>query len=452
MKIIIVGDGKVGLALTRQLSHEGHDIVVIDNNPRALEQSAESFDVMVVNGNGASMATLHQAGVGSADLLIAATSADEINLLCCLTAQKMSHVHTIARIQNPEYTDQLVQMREELGLSMTINPELAVAREIFHLLQLPSFLKRDSFAKGKVEIVELKVMPGSPLCGIPLHQLPALARVKVLVCAVERKDNVFIPRGDFVLKEGDHIYVTAQASILATLVENLGIVTHKIRCVMLVGGGHIAQYLAAMLINIDVRVKIIEKNPGRCIQLAELFPDVSVVEADGSLQQVLLDEGLESIDAVVTLTGMDEENLVISMYANHAGVSKVVTKINRLEYTVVFSDMGIGSIVSPKELCTTDIVRYVRAMHNTAGSGVLTLHRIVNGKAEALEFLVHTSCRYRDTPLKNVRLRENVLISCITHNGRTIIPDGDSSFTAGDTIIVVTTSERPFNRLNDIFI
>ncbi|MDD6033608.1 MAG: Trk system potassium transporter TrkA [Oscillospiraceae bacterium] len=451
MKIIIVGDGKVGIALTRQLSREGHDIVVIDSDPRALEQTAESFDIMVLQGNGASMSVLHQAGIASADLLIAATSADEINLLCCLTAKKMSNVHTIARVRNPDYADQLVQMREELGLSMTVNPELAAAREIFHLLQLPSFLNRETFAKGRVEIVALKIKPGSPLCNVPLNRMNALAGVKVLVCAVERKDQVFIPRGDFILREGDHIHVTAQASSLATLIENLGITTHKIRYVMLTGGGHIAQYLAAMLLNSGICVKIIEKDPARCIQLSELLPDASIIEADASLQQVLLDEGIESTDAVVTLTSMDEENLVISMFANHLGVPKVVTKINRLEYTDVFADMGIGSIVSPKELCTTDIVRYVRAMQNTTGSGVLTLHRIVNSKAEALEFRVSSDCRHRDIPLKDIRLRDNVLISCITHGGKTIIPDGQSSFTIGDTVIVVTTSERPFQRLNDIF-
>lgn len=452
MKIIIVGDGKVGLALTRRLSKEGHDLVVIDSDPHALELAAANYDVMTLQGNGASMSVLHQAEISSADLLIAATSADEINLLCCLTAKKMSNVHTIARVRNPDYTDQLVLMREELGLSMTVNPELAVARESFHLLQLPSFLKRDSFAKGRVEIVELKVTPGSPLRNLPLYRLSALAGVKVLVCAVERKDEIFIPRGDFILREGDHIHVTAQASTLATLVENLGITTHRIQHVMIMGGGHIAQYLAAMLINSGIYVKIIEMDHERCLQLAELLPDASIIEADASNQQVLLDEGLESTDAVVTLTNMDEENLVISMYANHAGVSKIITKINRLEYTSIFSDMGVGSIISPKELCTAEIVRYVRAMNTAAGSSsVLSLHRIANSQAEGLEFRVGTDCRHRDVPLKDIRLKDNVLIACISHGGKTIIPDGDSSFTVGDSVIVVTTSEQPFQRLNDIF-
>lgn len=452
MKIIIVGDGKVGLALTRRLSKEGHDIVVIDEDVRALEQAAESCDVMTLQGNGASMPVLHQAQISEADLLIAATSADEINLLSCLTAKKISNVHTIARVRNPDYADQVAMMRKELGLSMTVNPELAVARECFHLLQLPSFLKRDSFAKGRVEIVELKVMPNSPLCNLPLHRLGMLAGVKVLVCAVERKEKLFIPRGDFILREGDHIHVTAPASMLATLVKNLGIATHKVQHVMLMGGGHIAQYLAAMLLNSSIYVKIIEKDHARCLELAELLPDASIIEADATNQQILLDEGLESTDAVVTLTDTDEENLIISMYANHAGVPKIITKINRLESAGVFSDMGVGSIVSPKELCTAEIVRYVRAMHTASGSSsVLALHRIAGSQAEGLEFRVGTDCRYKDVPLKDIKLKDDVLIACITHGGRTIIPDGNSSFAVDDSVIVVTTSERPFQRLNDIF-
>lgn len=453
MNIIIVGDGKVGAALATQLSSEGHDVTIIDSNPQALMDSSEKLDIMTVIGNGASMTTLQDAGVERADILIAATSRDELNLLTCLTAKKLGARHTIARVRNPEYSDQLVSMREELGLSMTVNPELAAAQEAYQLLLFPSFLKRDSFAKGRVEIVAIPVDQNSKLVGIPLFKLYQIAGVNALVCAVEREDGVHIPSGSFTLREGDTIYVTAALRDLAELVKNMGLEEKRIRSLLIIGGSRIAFYLGRRCLDSGMTVKIVEQNHDRCVALAEAMPQATIIEADGSRQDVLEAEGVRAYDAVITLTGMDEENLVLSMLASHLGVSKVITKINRLEYTDVFRKVGIGSVISPKGLCCANIARYVRAMSSAAGvDSVLTLHPIVDGKAEALEFLAGPETRHQGEMLKDIHLKDGILISCITHKARTIIPKGDSSFVSGDTVIVVTAGGRTINELNDIFL
>ncbi len=452
MNIIIVGDGKMGAAIATQLSAEGHDVTIIDSNPQALSNSADQMDIMTVIGNGASMATLKTAGVERADLLIAATSRDELNLLTCLTAKKLGAKRTIARIRNPEYTDQLVAMQDELGLSMTVNPEQAAAQEAYRMLQFPSFLKRESFAKGRVEIVSIPVGKDSKLVGIPLFKLYEIARVNVLVCAVERDNAVHIPSGSFTLREGDTIFVTAGIRDLAQLVKNLGLVEKRIRSLFIIGGSRIAFYLAKRCIDSGISVKIVEQNHKRCLELAEAIPKATVIEADGSREDILNAEGLKSYDAAITLTGMDEENLVLSMLARHLGVSKVITKINRLEYSEMFRRVGIGSVISPKGLCCANIVRYVRAMSTASDiESMLTLHTIVDGQVEALEFQAGEGTRHRGEALKDIPLKEGILISCITHEGQTIIPRGDSSFASGDTVIVVTAGGRAISDLDDIF-
>lgn len=452
MKIIIVGDGKVGSALARQLSGEGHDLTIIDSDPRVLGQSADQLDVMVVNGNGATMHTLKDAGADRADILIAATSRDELNLLTCLTAKRLGATHTIARIRNPEYADQLIEMRDELGLSLTVNPESSAAQEAYQLLQFPSFLKRESFAKGRVEIVALPVEKNSQLCGIAMHQLYDIARVNVLVCVVERGDEVYIPDGTFTLREGDTIYVTAALDSLAKLVKNLGLVDHKVKNLLIIGGSRIALQLAARCLKGGIAVKIIEQRHERAVELAELLPAATIIEADGSLQDVLEEEGIRSYDAVATLTGIDEENLVLSMLASNIGVGKVITKIDRIQYPEVFRQSEIGSVINPKDICCANIVRYVRAMSTASASdAMITLHPIADGKAEALEFRASEKTRYLDVPLKDVPLKSGILIACITHQGRTIIPRGDSRFYPDDTLIVVTSGGRTVSDLADIF-
>lgn len=451
MKIIIVGDGKVGRAITAQLSKEGHDLTIIDSNPSVLEKSMQRYDVMVIHGNGASMPVLQRADADAADLLIAATSADEINMLTCIVAKKIGTKNTIARIRTPEYFDQLIMMREELGLSMPINPELSAATEIYNTLQLPSFLHRDSFIKGKVEIVELKVLENSKLQDLPLMKLSKVLSAKVLICAVERKGEAFIPSGNFVLQKDDRIHITADAKDLAKVIHDLDLKKRKVRNVMIIGGSRIAYYLSHMLLLSGISVKIVDKNSTRCLQLAEQLPKAMVIEGEGSNQQLLLEEGLQDTDALVTLTNMDEENIFLSLYGAHLGVPHIITKVNQTEYASIIEEMGIESAVSPKKLCATEVVRYVRAMANTTGGSVLTMHEIVNGKVHALEFQVTGKTKYLDKTLIELPIKKSILVACIFRRGKTTIPDGKTRLKKGDSIIIVTPSDYSIIDLNDIF-
>lgn len=452
MKIVIVGDGKVGYTLTKSLSEEGHDLVVIDNNRRVLQSSQEALDVAVVDGNGASVEVQREAGVGTADLLIAATNGDETNLLCCMVAKKLGCKHTIARVRNPEYDQQIRFMREELGLSMVINPEKAAALEIFRLLQFPSFLKRDSFARGNAELVELKLKDGNALVGKAMQQFRTVADVNALVCAVERENDIFIPKGNFTMQSGDRITIAADAADLMRLIKNLKVYTPKAQHVMIIGGSRTATYLAQRLIRNKIGLTIIELDEKRCKDLSEMLPQATVINGNGTDQKLLLSEGIASSDAVVSLTGIDEENLLVSMFANYVGVPKTITKINRTEYNPVFESMGgIDSVVSPKLLTANEIVRYVRAMEHTTGGSVLTLYKIVDGKAEALEFSVKGEAPFINIPLYRLKLKKNVLIASIIRARKVIIPSGSDVMQKGDTVIVVTEANRAIHDLKDIF-
>ena len=451
MKILIAGDGKVGAALTRQLSAEGHDLTLIDSNPKVLERSVELYDVMTIQGNCASMSILQQAGVEDANLLIAATSEDEINLLCCMTAHGLNpNLHTIARIRNPDYTEQIFAMRDVFNLSMTVNPEKAAAIEIERLLKFPGFLKRETFAKGRVEIVELRIGADSKLCNVSLSDMNGIIKCKVLVCAVLRSGKAIAPDGNFVLREGDRIFVTAPTNTLATLLKNLGIITRKVNRVLLAGGGRVSFYLAQQLQKSGITVQLIEQNEARCRQLAALLPNTCIVQGDASNQELLEQEGLAESDALVTLTGLDELNMIISLYGKTQGVQQVITKLSRTENSGLLDSLPLGSVICPKELCSNTIVRYVRAMQNQTGAAV-AIHTIADGQAEAIEFLVDESTRNCGRPLKDLRLRKNVLIVCISRGGKSEIPDGNSSFALGDTLIVVTSSDTMLHQLNDIF-
>lgn len=451
MRIVIVGDGKVGSALSEKLAAEDHDVVVIDSRKDVLEASLNALDVKVVRGNGATFEVQREAEVGISDVLIAATSADEVNLLCCMVARKLGCPHTIARVRNPEYT-QLRELQTELGLSLMTNPESSCALEIFRQIQFPSFLHLDSFAKGRAEIVEIELRIGSPLIGHALKDFGSITRVNSLVCAVDRDGEVLIPDGTFELEEKDKISVAAPAADLARLVRSLGLSKKKIRNILIVGGGsNIAYYLTQSLSDQGAHITLIEKNAERCERLAERFPRASVVHGDGSDRQVLDGEGIAVQDAVVTLTDVDEENLIVSMYADFVGVPKVVTKINRAEYTEMFRDRNLGRVVSPKEACTAEIVRYVRAMQNTSGGEVITLHRLVDGRVEALEFRAARATRHLGVPLRDLHLKPNILIACLNRKGKVIIPNGSDAIRLGDTVIVVTYSDRIIKDLNDIY-
>ena len=451
MNIIIAGDGKVGSTLARQLSAEGYDITLIDSDRQVLNSSMERMDVMAVHGNCAAMDVLLQAGIKDADLLIAATSADEVNLLCCTTAHGLNpKLHTIARIRNPEYAEQIYEMRDIFGLSMAINPEKQAATEIERLLKYPGFLRRDTFAKGRAEIVELRIDDDSKLRGVSMMDLPGIVKCRVLVCAVLRNGTAVTPGANFVLEEGDRIFVTAPTETLTLLLKNLGIITRRARRVILCGGGRVSYYLASMLLKSGISVQVIENDLVRCKELATMLPDACVVHGDATDQALLESEGLSSCDALVTLTGIDELNMIISLYGNSRDLPQVITKLSHAENRNIIDSLALGSIVCPKELCCSNIVRYVRAMQNQTGAAV-SLHSIADGQAEAVEFLVDSTTRNCGTPLMELKLKPNVLLASITHGSRSEIPNGNSEFHEGDSLVVVTSERGKLQQLNDIF-
>lgn len=452
MKIIIAGDGKVGLTLTQKLAAEGHDLTLIDSKQSVLDSSIERFDVMGVQGNCASMEVLDRAGVRKANLLIAVTSTDEINLLCCMTAHGLNQdINTIARIRNPEYGKQIFTMREVYSLSLIVNPEKQAAREMERLIKFPGFLQRDTFAKSRVEIVELRLAEDSRLCDVRLMDLERIVKCKVLVCAVSRGGTVFIPDGNFILRKGDHVFFTATSENLTHMLQNLGMITRKAKRVMICGGGRIGYYLAERLARDKVQVQLIEQNRDRCHELAEELPEeVCVINGDASSQFLLESEGIHDCDAFVTMTGMDEMNMILSLYGESCKVPQVITKVGHMEKSSIHDSLDLGSVVCPKELCCNEIVRYVRAMQNTQGAAV-TLHNIADGQVEALEFVVDEKTRYLGKPLREIKLKKNILIACITHGSNTGIPTGDSYYRKGDSVIIIAKSGMKLLQLNDIF-
>lgn len=450
MDIVIVGDGKVGFALSEQLSDEGHDITIIDNNLQALRQTAETLDVMGVHGNGATRQIQLEAGVDKADLLIAATSTDELNMLCCLLAKKLGAKNTIARIRNPEYMSQLHLLQEQLGLSLAINPELATAAAIARVIKFPPAVQVDTFAKGRVELVEFWLPDHSPIIGKRLMDLPMKPENKVLICAVDRGGDVFIPGGPFVIERGDKLHITGETRVISRFLTSIGGVNFKIRTLIIVGGGRLGYYLGRMLDDRQFQLKIVEKSAARCDELCELLPHATIIHGDGSDIELLEAEGLESVHAFVAVTGMDEENLIMSMVASHNGVPKVVTKVNRLNYLSMVEKMGIHSVVSPKLITAEEITQYVRAMQNTVGSKVDTLCQLVNGKAEALEFTVGKNARHLGLTLQELPLRPHMLIAAIVRRGKVIIPAGGDHIEQDDSVVVLANRHR-LTDFNDIF-
>lgn len=451
MNIIIAGGGKVGQTLARQLSAEGHDLTLIDRDLMVLETAQERYDAMVVAGNCASKEVLLNAGITEADLLIAVTALDEVNLLCCMTAHGLNkNLHTIARIRTPEYAEQIMTMRDVFPLSMTINPELQAALEIERLLKFPGFLRRESFANDQTQIVELRIDAASKLCNLPLSELGSVVKCRVLVCAVLRAGTAVAPTGHFVLKEGDRIFVTAPTANLAILLKSLGIVTKKVHNVLLCGGGRVSYYLAKLLEDDKMTVRILEHRMDRCTMLAGQLPQTTVIHGDCSSQATLDSQGLENTDSIVTLTGLDETNMVVSLYAGSRGVGQIITKLGRTENGRLADTMALGSTISPKELCCNSIVRYVRAMQNQAGAAV-SIHTIADGQAEAVEFMVDETTKFCGVPLKDMKLKPNVLIASISHGADSQIPGGLSVFVPGDTVVVVTSGRGVLHKLNDIF-
>ncbi|MBQ5865708.1 MAG: Trk system potassium transporter TrkA [Oscillospiraceae bacterium] len=451
MNIIIAGVGKIGKTLAKQLTAEGHNLTLIDAKSQVLESTVEAFDAMGVCGNCASMEVLKSAGIEETDLVIAVTNADEVNLLCCLTAHGLNpNVHTIARIRDPEYAEQIMAMRDVFPLSMTVNPEKRAAREIERLLKFPGFLRRESFAKGRVEIVELRVEKNSPLNNVSLMDMRNVVKCKVLVCAVLRDGEAVAPSGNFVLREGDRIFVTAATSELALLLKNLGIITHRVRKVLLCGGGKVSFYLAKLLEKGNMDVRLLEKNYERCVELAEDLPGTSVIHGDCSNMNVLEAQGFDQCDALVSLTGLDETNMIVALYGENRGVRQIITKISREENGSIANELALGSVINPRELCSNHIVRYVRAMENQVGAAV-SVHAIADGKAEAVEFLVDDATKNCGVALKEIKLKKNVLLAVINRGTKTQIPNGDSYFQKGDSVVVVTSGRGILRNINDIF-
>ncbi|NCU25837.1 Trk system potassium transporter TrkA [Candidatus Nomurabacteria bacterium] len=449
MKIIIVGDGKVGYTLSDHLSREGHDITVIDNKSEALRKSIDSLDVYTIKGNGASFAVLNEAGVSETDLLIAATSTDEVNMLCCLFAKRLGAKHTIARMRDPDYNEQLETMKDEMGLSMIINPEQATASEILRLITFPSAISVGTFANGRVSVIEYRLHPDSNIAGMSIAKAMQKYYADILICAVGRDGKIYIPNGDFVLEEGDHIHIAGTHGNISDFLNKCGQHDKKIRSAMLVGGGLIAFYLSKMLIESGYSVKIIEMKPEKCGDLCEKIPQALIIEGDGTDQEILDSERVDHAGAFVALTDMDEENLIMSMYASHRGVPKVIAKINRTGYTDVIKKAGIDSVISPKNITANHIVRFVRRMSNINGSYLKTLY-MIEDQAEVMEFQATSSTRNLGVTLAEMQLKKNVLITAIVRGGKLIIPKGRNKILEGDTVIVITTIKQ-LEDLNEIF-
>ena len=451
MKIVIAGAGKVGRTVANELSSEGHDLTLIDQNARVLEEVQVEYDVITLQGNSASKETLDAADIEHSDVLIAVTDMDEVNLLSCITAHALNPaIHTIARIRNPEYVEQAYSMRNIFSLSLVVNPERQAAMEIARLLRYPGFLKRESFVKARVEIVELKVNEGSRLCNVRLSELSGVTRAKVLICVVLRNGEAIMPSGDFTLKAGDRIFVTGESQQLHSMLTHIGIINMPVRHVIITGGGRISYYLAQELHKANIATSIIDNNLKKCEQLTEQLPYATIINADVSDRNALESEEIGDYDAFVSMTGMDELNIVTSLYASMMKVPQIVTKLGRGEDSDLVSNMPIGSVVCPKELCTMHIVRYVRGMQNKKGAA-LTIHRIADGKVEAIEFKVEDTTKHIGDALKNISVKKNILIVSIGHGNNTEIPSGNSTFKNGDTVVVIARRGALIHQLNDIF-
>lgn len=448
MNIVIVGYGKIGNNLVARLATTEHNVTVIDKIQRLTESVMNCYDVIALEGNGASYAILEEAGVSHADFVIALTGTDEVNLLCCMIAKNMGARYTIARVRNPEYLQQIGFMRERLGINMIINPELIVSSAIARILSFPTALNISVFARGRADIIEWKIEKENKLAGQMISGLYKTFKVKILVCAVQRDDEVIIPTGDFVLQEGDHIHITGTMKNVAEFIKKTSHLKTKTRSVMIIGGSRTGFYLADRLSAVGMEVKLIEKKVERCQDLSELLPEVTVIHGDGSDYELLNEEDVDIMDAFVALTDFDEENVILSMYANKCNVKKVMAKVNNQSIGNLLDEDMAGCVFSPQIHTVNRIISFIRGHLNSEGSNVQTLYRILDDRAEALEFVVKgDNDDYVGIPLKNLKLKNNVLIANIIRGNRSIIPGGDDVIEVGDNVIVVTTNMnlRDFN-------
>ncbi|MBR6381249.1 MAG: Trk system potassium transporter TrkA [Lachnospiraceae bacterium] len=441
MNIIIVGCGKVGATLAQRLSGEKHNISIIDENSVKISEVTDLYDVKGIVGNGVSFKTLQEAGISGADLLIAVTGSDEQNLLCCCIAKKAGSCKTIARVRNPLYNEDIAFLREELGISLIINPELTCANEIARIFQFPSAVRIESFSKGLIEIMHFRVTKECLLSDYPLMNLRSKLGLDVIVCTVRRGEELIIPKGDFVFHEGDVVGFLARPQTATEFFKKVGIGTGKTRTAMLVGGGKISYYLAQRLLLVGISTKIIETDNARCQALSELLPKATIICGDGTDERLLMQEGLPNVDGFAALTGLDEENILVSLLARKLSKAKTVTKINRINFNSVLEDMQVDTTVFPRLLTADTIVRYARSMNESLGSNVENLYRIEDGKAEALEFYIKEPSAVTGTPIAQLNLRKDLTICSINRRGRIILPGGSDELKVGDHVVVVVKDD-----------
>jgi trk system potassium uptake protein TrkA len=448
MKIIIVGCGKVGTSIATELNAEDHDIVVVDKDHSAVQNLSDSLDVLGVEGNGATYEILKEAGVENADIVIAAAAMDEINLYTCLMARSAGVQHTIARVRNPEYTRDLYRVKEQLGLSMAINPELTAANEISRLLRFSGALEIDSFSKGAVELIKVAIPDDSVIVNKQLSNVDIL-KGKVRICLVERAGEVYIPNGDFIVRGGDKISIVAKPEIAAKFFKRINVAIGKGKDIILLGGGKISYYLAKKLIESGVNVKIIERNQERCHFLAEAMPEAIIIHGDCMDQDLLLSEGVEHANGVAALMDYDEENILISMYVKSVSKAKVITKVNNTSFDTILSNFNFDCVIHPKSLTGEYIARYIRAVQNSEGSNVETLYRLNDERIEALEFKVRNGSKVANKAISQLNLKDNLQIICINRRGKIILPQGSDSILPDDMVVVLTT-HKGLGALEDI--
>ena len=452
MKIIIVGGGKIGATLIESLEGEGHDITFVDCDQKVVDEMNNIYDVMCVCGNAVDNDTLDEAQVSSADLLIAVTNSDEINMLICFIAKKMGAAYTVARVRNPEFNDKrMEQVKQYLDISLTINPELLAASEIFNILKLPAAINIETFSRRNFSMIELSLKEGSHLDGMSLIDLRKKYDLNFLISVVKRGDEVYIPDGNFVLKCGDHICLTANFIEIQKLLKTLGIAKKQSKSVMILGATTTSYYLAKMLLRSGTDVTIIDKDINRCNQFAEELPGAVIINGDGAEQEVLMEEGITSVDAFTALTGIDEENILISFFAQSQNVPRVVAKVNRNELASMAEKLGLDSIVSPKKAAANVVTRYARALQNSLGSNVETMYKLMDGSVEALEFNVQSDFKAQHIPLKEMKLKKDVLIAGIIRKRKAFVPTGNDEIIAGDKVVIIAKSDdQKMNDLSDI--
>lgn len=449
LKIIIVGCGKVGANLVDQLSKEGHDITVIDKKAEKIQDITNTYDVMGIVGNGASYSTQMEAGIEETDLIIAVTDSDELNLLCCTVAKRVGKCAAIARVRTPDYSEETGYLREKLGLALIINPELEAAREVARILYLPTALEVNSFAHGQAELVKFKVPEGNLLNGLSLAYLGKNITNDILICAVERNGEVYMPNGDFVLQSGDVVSFVSERHIARDFLKQIGLATRQVKDTMIIGASKAAYYLAKELLNMGISVKIIEKEKENCESLSVKLPKAIIINGDGTDPDILKEEGIETVQSFIPLTGIDEENIMLTLYAKQVSKAKVVTKINRVNYKQVINNLDLGSLVYPKYITSEAIIAYVRAKKNSMGSNIETLYHMFDSRVEAIEFIVEENSKVSGVPIKDLKLKKDVLISFINHNGHIIIPTGNDEIEDGDTVMIVTKNTG-FTGIDDI--